>query len=79
MTLARTSTLILPACDHSCPKGSPLSALTFGPAIRRSEVRREQRHDPPEILLTTPESLAVLLSHAWSAELFANLPLGGRR
>jgi ATP-dependent Lhr-like helicase len=36
-------------------------------------VRREQRHDPPEILLTTPESLAILLSHEWAADLFANL------
>src|SRR5581483_981649 len=36
-------------------------------------VRQEQRHDPPEILLTTPESLAVLLSQEWAAGLFANL------
>src|SRR5262249_51223879 len=36
-------------------------------------VRRELRHDPPELLLTTPESLAVLLSHEWACALFANL------
>jgi ATP-dependent Lhr-like helicase len=35
--------------------------------------RQEQRRDPPEILLTTPESLAVLLSQEWAAEMFANL------
>jgi ATP-dependent Lhr-like helicase len=38
-----------------------------------ARVRREQRLDPPEILLTTPESLAVLLSHEWAPDLFANL------
>jgi ATP-dependent Lhr-like helicase len=38
-----------------------------------ARVRQEQRLDPPEILLTTPESLAVLLSQEWAAELFANL------
>jgi ATP-dependent Lhr-like helicase len=35
--------------------------------------RREFRQRPPEILLTTPESLAVLLSRGDAAELFANL------
>jgi ATP-dependent Lhr-like helicase len=39
----------------------------------RARVRREQRQDPPEILLTTPESLAVLLSQEWAPGLFANL------
>ena len=36
-------------------------------------LRQRQRHDPPEILLTTPESLAVLLSQTWAAEMFAGL------
>jgi ATP-dependent Lhr-like helicase len=35
--------------------------------------RQDQRRDPPEILLTTPESLAVLLSQEWAREMFANL------
>ncbi len=38
-----------------------------------AQVRREQRREPPEILLTTPESLAILLSHEWAPDLFANL------
>ena len=38
-----------------------------------AQERQQQRRDPPDILLTTPESLAVLLSHDWSVELFANL------
>ncbi len=32
--------------------------------------RRRLRHDPPDILLTTPESLAVLLSQPWAVDLF---------
>jgi ATP-dependent Lhr-like helicase len=35
--------------------------------------RQRQRVDPPQILLTTPEQLALLLSHADSAKLFAGL------
>ena len=35
--------------------------------------RRRQRADPPHILLTTPESLALLLSYEDSPRLFANL------
>jgi ATP-dependent Lhr-like helicase len=38
-----------------------------------ARVRQEQRLEPPEILLTTPESLAVLLSQDWAVEMFANL------
>jgi len=38
-----------------------------------ARVRQEQRLAPPEILLTTPESLAVLLSQEWAVEMFANL------
>ena len=39
------------------------------PAARR----QRQRRDPPDILMTTPEQLALLLSHADSAQLFAGL------
>jgi ATP-dependent Lhr-like helicase len=38
-----------------------------------SAARREFQQRPPEVLLTTPESLAVLLSRRDAAELFANL------
>ena len=38
-----------------------------------AEVRRRQRHDPPDILLTTPESLSLLLSWPEAAALFATL------
>jgi ATP-dependent Lhr-like helicase len=39
------------------------------PASRRTR----QRHTPPNILMTTPEQLALLLSHPDSAKLFAGL------
>lgn len=35
--------------------------------------RQRQRYDPPNILLTTPEQIALLLSHADSARLFGSL------
>ncbi len=35
--------------------------------------RQRQRHIPPDILLTTPEQLALLLAHPQSEKLFANL------
>lgn len=35
--------------------------------------RQRQRFDPPNILMTTPEQLALLLSHADSAKLFGSL------
>jgi ATP-dependent Lhr-like helicase len=35
--------------------------------------RQRQRRDPPNILLTTPEQLALLLSHGESAKTFASL------
>ncbi|WP_306250386.1 ligase-associated DNA damage response DEXH box helicase [Parvularcula sp. IMCC14364] len=39
------------------------------PAARR----QRQRHTPPDILLTTPEQLALLLAHPSAAEFFARL------
>jgi ATP-dependent Lhr-like helicase len=36
-------------------------------------LRRRQRDEPPEILLTTPESLAVLLSQSWAGTFFSSL------
>jgi ATP-dependent Lhr-like helicase len=38
-----------------------------------AEARRRQRADPPHILLTTPESLALLLSHEDAPRTFAGL------
>src|SRR3569623_3146336 len=38
-----------------------------------SSRRTRQRRDPPNILLTTPEQLALLLSHEDSARFFQNL------
>ncbi|MBI1179154.1 MAG: ligase-associated DNA damage response DEXH box helicase [Alphaproteobacteria bacterium] len=38
-----------------------------------AEKRRRQRGDPPDILLTTPEQLALLLSHRDAGALFAGL------
>ena len=38
-----------------------------------SHTKNRQRADPPHILLTTPESLSLLLSHGDSARLFKNM------
>jgi ATP-dependent Lhr-like helicase len=35
--------------------------------------RRRQRHRPPDVLLSTPESLAVMLTHPWATDWFARL------
>jgi ATP-dependent Lhr-like helicase len=35
--------------------------------------RQRQRHSPPDILLTTPEQLALLLAHPRAADVFASL------
>src|ERR1700722_4295638 len=35
--------------------------------------RQRQRHSPPDILLTTPEQLSLLLAHPRSGEMFAGL------
>jgi ATP-dependent Lhr-like helicase len=39
----------------------------------KAATKRRQRVDPPHILLTTPESLALLVSFPESKALFANL------
>src|SRR5262245_11155069 len=49
----------------------PRLALRTGDATAAE--RRRLTKEPPEVLLTTPESLAVLLSHPSAAALFANL------
>ena len=39
--------------------------------------KKAQRADPPHILLTTPESLALLLSYEDAPRMFASLEAGG--
>ena len=39
----------------------------------KSSVRQRQRHRPPDILLTTPEQIALLLAHPTADELFSGL------
>jgi ATP-dependent helicase Lhr and Lhr-like helicase len=41
------------------------------PAIRRPSRRQRQRHNPPDILLTTPEQLALLLANRDARRMFA--------
>ncbi len=52
--------------------GLPLSVETRT-GDTSSEVKRRQRERPPDILLTTPESLSLLLTWPESARLFADL------
>ena len=39
----------------------------------KQSVRARQRHTPPDILLTTPEQIALLLAHPTAEELFSSL------
>ena len=39
----------------------------------KQSVRQRQRHTPPDILLTTPEQLSLLLAHPSADELFSSL------
>ena len=58
---------------------TPISEMGLGIKVEArtgdtpSHRRQRQRFDPPNILLTTPEQLALLLSHGDSAGLFAGL------
>lgn len=56
-----------------CPPGTALPRRAVRTGDSSPEERRLLRDAPPDILLTTPESLAVLLSLASSSSLFANL------
>jgi ATP-dependent Lhr-like helicase len=70
-------------CEHTLTAHlQELSELSPGAFLPRVAVRsgdsmaaqrRQLRRHPPDILLTTPESLAVLLSQAMAADLFAGL------
>jgi ATP-dependent Lhr-like helicase len=55
------------------PEGATLPRLAVRTGDTAGQDRQRLRDDPPDVLLTTPESLSVLLSHGWSSQLFANL------
>ncbi|MDF2981301.1 MAG: helicase [Devosia sp.] len=58
---------------------TPISEMGLGIRVEArtgdtpSHRRQRQRYDPPQILLTTPEQLALLLSHPDANKLFASL------
>jgi ATP-dependent Lhr-like helicase len=55
------------------PEGTPLPRLAVRTGDTSAEERRRLRDDPPDVLLTTPESLAVLLSQSALTSLFSGL------
>jgi ATP-dependent helicase Lhr and Lhr-like helicase len=55
------------------PPGTPRLRIALRTGDTGGHERRQLRDEPPEILLTTPESLAILLASPSSAALFANL------
>ena len=66
-----TSSATLTGPDHpTCP-----GPIWVGdrPATRSSHTKAAQRADPPHILLTTPESLALLVSYEDAGRTFAGL------
>ena len=65
--------IVSTAYPNCCPKGRRCRDSPSAPATRRDPKRQALRHDPPEVLLTTPESLAVLLSQAALHPVFAGL------
>ena len=55
------------------PEGATLPRLAVRTGDTPGPERQALRHDPPEVLLTTPESLAVLLSQSALHPVFAGL------
>src|SRR5262249_24036938 len=55
------------------PPGAAVPRLAVRTGDTPAGQRRRQREDPPDVLLTTPESLAVLLSQPANESLFAPL------
>lgn len=53
--------------------GAALPTLGLRTGDTSAQDRKKQRDEPPTILFTTPESLAVMLTHPSCARLFANL------
>ena len=73
MTFAATSATISKGWPLSCPTARLCRALSVRTGDTSGPERQALRHDPPEVLLTTPESLAVLLSQPALLPLFAGL------
>ncbi len=55
------------------PRRSPLPRVVLRTGDTPAAARRRLWADPPEVLLTTPESLALLLTHAGAEDLFGGL------
>ena len=73
MTFAETSVDCLDGLAAFLPEGAGLPRLAVRTGDTPGPERQAFRHDPPEVLLTTPESLAVLLSQSALLPLFAGL------
>lgn len=71
----------LKALAHDIQRGllGPVAEMGLGLRVEArtgdtsSDRKARQRHDPPHVLLTTPESLSLLLSYPESATMFAGL------
>lgn len=71
----------LKALAHDIQRGllAPVADMGLGLRVEArtgdtsSDRKARQRHDPPHVLLTTPESLSLLLSYPESATMFASL------
>src|SRR5262249_25234063 len=70
---ARSLELNLTDLAEHLPPGQDVPRLAVRTGDTSAAARRQLRDEPPTILLTTPESLAVLLTQPDSARLFANL------
>jgi ATP-dependent Lhr-like helicase len=58
---------------RTLPEGTPRPRLAVRTGDTPGDERRRQRENPPDVLLTTPESLAVLLSQAVWQPLFRSV------
>src|SRR5262249_40755681 len=70
---ARSLELNLTDLAEHLPPGQSVPRWAVRTGDTSAPARQQLRDDPPEILFTTPESLAVLLTQSYSARLFANL------
>jgi ATP-dependent Lhr-like helicase len=71
--IARSLTSYLGDLETILPPGTPLPRLEVRTGDTPPGQRRRLRDDPPDLLLTTPESLAVLLSQGAYQAVFGNL------
>jgi ATP-dependent Lhr-like helicase len=70
---ARTLETQLDDLTGRLPAGVRLPRIAVRTGDTPARERKRMRDEPPDILLTTPESLAVLLSQSATSELMANL------